>query len=103
MAVAFPFIPQLDSMDCGSTCLQTIFAYYNPKYSACSLRGKCFCNQEGVSMMGLSDVAESFGFHTQSVKLSWEQLREEALLPCVIHWNQNHFIVVYLSFSRNCT
>ena len=46
-------------------------------------------------MLGISDAAESIGFHTAGVKITWEQLKEEAPLPCIVHWNQKHFIVVY--------
>jgi ATP-binding cassette subfamily B protein len=46
-------------------------------------------------MLGISDAAESIGFRTAGVKITWEQLRDEANLPCIVHWNQRHFVVVY--------
>ena len=46
-------------------------------------------------MMGISDAAESIGFRTRGIKLTWEKLRDEAPLPCIVHWNQRHFVVVY--------
>lgn len=91
----FPTYHQLDSMDCGSTCLRIISKYYGRTFSAAGLREKCHTTREGVSMLGISDAAESIGFHTAGVKITWEQLKEEAPLPCIVHWNQKHFIVVY--------
>ena len=46
-------------------------------------------------MMGISDAAESIGFRTRGYRLTWEQLRDEVPLPCIVHWNQRHFVVVY--------
>lgn len=91
----FPHYNQLDAMDCGSTSLRMIAKYYGKYYSAQTLRERCFITREGVSMLGISDAAESIGFHTMGVKMTFEQLAEEAVLPCILHWNQNHFVVCY--------
>ena len=58
---------------------------------------KKICNTSivGSSFLSLADAAESLGFQSQGVKISWPQFRDEAKLPCIVHWNQNHFIVVY--------
>lgn len=86
---------QLDSMDCGPTCLRMIAKFYGKSYSLQTLREKCHITREGVSMLGISDAAESIGFRTTGVKLTWEQFRDEMPLPCIVHWNQKHFVVVY--------
>lgn len=91
----FPHCHQNEMMDCGPACLQMIAKFYGHHYSLQTLRQKCFITREGVSMLGLSDAAESIGFRTNGLKLTLEQLAEEALLPCVLHWNQNHFVVCY--------
>lgn len=91
----FPHYNQLDAMDCGSTSLRMIAKYYGKYYSAQTLRERCFITREGVSMLGISDAAESIGFRTMGVKITFEQLTEEAVLPCILHWNQNHFVVCY--------
>jgi ATP-binding cassette subfamily B protein len=72
-----------------------ISAYYGKNYSLDTIREKCHISREGVSMLGISEAAESIGFRTSGVKISWNQLRDEAPLPCIVHWNQNHFVVVY--------
>jgi len=91
----FPFFLQLDSMDCGPSCLRMIAKYYGKNYTLQSLRLKSFISNSGVSMLGISDAAESIGFRTRGYRLTWEQLRDEVPLPCIVHWNQRHFVVVY--------
>lgn len=82
-------------MDCGPTCLRMIARYYGKSYSLQELRKKSFITREGVSMLGISDAAEAIGFRTLGVKIPFERLKTEASLPCIVHWNQNHFVVVY--------
>ena len=82
-------------MDCGPTCLRMITKYYGRNYSLQTLREKSFVTREGVSMLGISDAAESIGFHTVGVKINIKQLFEDTTLPCILHWNQNHFVVLY--------
>ena len=86
---------QLDTMDCGPTCLRMIARHYGRSYSLQNLRERCHITREGVSMLGISDAAESIGFRATGVKITWEQLRDEMPLPCIVHWNQRHFVVVY--------
>lgn len=91
----FPFYKQLDMMDCGPTCLQMIAKYYGKTYTLQTLREKSFIGREGVSLLGLSDAAESIGMRTLAVKCTYEKLEEEVPVPCVAHWQQRHFVVVY--------
>lgn len=94
MSRRFPFYHQLDTMDCGPTCLRMIAKHYGKYYSLDTLRQKSYIGREGVSMLGISAAAESIGFRTIGVHITFQQLCE-APLPCIIHWKQNHFIVVY--------
>jgi ATP-binding cassette subfamily B protein len=91
----FPFFNQLDSMDCGPSCLGMIAKYYGKTYSLMTLRSKAFITNSGVSMLGISDAAESIGFRTRGYRLTWGQLCNEVPLPCIVYWNQLHFVVVY--------
>lgn len=91
----FPHYRQLDSMDCGPTCLRMIAKYYGRTYSLQALREKAFITREGVSMLGISEAAESIGFRATGVRITLEQLKNECPLPCILHWNQNHFVVCY--------
>ena len=92
---SFPHYLQLDAMDCGPTCLRMIAKYYGKTYSLQTLRAHSFITREGVSMLGISDAAESIGFRTMGVRITLEQLREEMPLPCILHWKQSHFVVCY--------
>ena len=95
MMKPFPHYQQLDSMDCGPSCLRMIAKYYGRCYSLQNLRERSFITRQGVSMLGISDAAESIGMRTQGVRISLQQLVEDVPLPCILHWNQNHFVVLY--------
>lgn len=96
----FPHYHQPDVMDCGPTCLKIVAEYYGRRFALPDLREKCFLNREGVSLLGISQGAESIGLRTLAVKLSFEQLQENTPLPCIIYWNQRHFVVVYQVTTR---
>jgi ATP-binding cassette subfamily B protein len=89
------FNRQRDSMDCGPTCLKMIVAFYGKNLSIQQLREKTEIGKDGVNMLGIAQCAESLGFHTQGMKVDFEKFRQEIPLPCIIHWAQNHFVVVY--------
>lgn len=91
----FPHYIQHDSSDCGPTCLRMIAKYYGKTYSSEMLRNHSFISREGVSMLGISDAAEYIGLRTLGVKITFDQLANEAILPCILHWNQKHFVVCY--------
>ena len=95
MAKSFPFYQQLDAMDCGPSCLRMIAKFYGKTYTLPTLRERCFITREGVSLLGISDAAESIGMRTLGVRTSFENLINDAQLPCILHWNQNHFVVCY--------
>lgn len=92
---SFVTYTQLDAMDCGPTCLRMIARHYGRHYSLETLRQHSFITREGVSMLGISDAAEYIGFRTSGVMISFEQLVKDAPLPCIVHWKQNHFVVVH--------
>ncbi len=82
-------------MDCGPTSLRIIARFYGRNHSLESLRKKSYTNREGSSLSQLAAAAESIGFRSLSAKIDFKQLTEDAPLPCIVHWNQNHFVVVY--------
>lgn len=92
---SFPSYRQLDSMDCGPTCLRIVARYYGRRYTLQELRDRSFLNRQGVSLLGISYAAEAIGFRTLNVKTRFEQLLRDTPLPCIAHWQQNHFVVVY--------
>ena len=82
-------------MDCSSTCLRMIAKHYGCAYSIQNLREKAFITGEGVSMLGISEAAETIGFRTSGVRITIDELEKECPLPCILHWNQWHFVVCY--------
>ncbi|MFD2033388.1 peptidase domain-containing ABC transporter [Belliella marina] len=91
----FKFFKQLDYMDCGPTCLKMVASFYGSEYTLDYLRSISYITKNGVSFLGLSEAAEKLGFRTLVGKISYEQLIKEVPLPCILHWNQEHFVVLY--------
>jgi len=81
-------------MDCGPTCLRMVCSYYGRKIAIQKLRALCYINRGGVNLLAISEAAEKIGLRSTGVKLSLNQLNE-AELPCILHWRQNHFVVLY--------
>ncbi|HJD11450.1 MAG TPA: peptidase domain-containing ABC transporter [Candidatus Phocaeicola caecigallinarum] len=90
----FQFYPQHDSMQCGIACLQMICKYYRKEYTSKRLAEYCFATTEGVSLLGISEAAGKLGLHTICGKVTLQQM-QRVTLPCILHWNQNHFVVLY--------
>lgn len=90
----FPIVSQHDAMQCGIACLQMICRYYGRIYDTETMSQYCHATTEGVSMLGISQAANALGLETVSAKLSVEKMMA-APLPCILHWNQNHFVVLY--------
>jgi ATP-binding cassette, subfamily B, bacterial len=93
--MSFPFVNQPDAMDCGPACLKMVAEFYKMSFSLESLRKKCYITREGVSFLGLSEAADSLGFRTLGVKIPFDMLNDNVPMPCIVHWRQRHFIVVY--------
>ncbi len=91
----FPFYKQHDSSDCGAACLRMIARHYGRHYSLEYLREQSYLDREGVTLMGISDAGEKIGLRTLGVKTGLSRLAHDIPLPCVAHWEQDHFIVVY--------
>lgn len=98
---SFPFFRQLDAKDCGPACLRMIAKSFGKNYSIQTLRERSHITRQGVSLVGISEAAESIGLRTVGVRLTWSQLLKTAPLPCIAHWDQKHFVVIYkISPSR---
>ncbi len=91
----FTYYQQHDAMDCGPTCLRMVAKHYGRGFSIQKLREATQIGKEGVSLLGISEAAESIDFKTLAVKVPFKQLEKDAPLPCIVHWKQNHFVVVY--------
>lgn len=91
----FPCYIQFDMMDCGPAALASIAAHYGKDYGIPELREYCFLTKDGVSMMGLEDAAQHIGFETLPVKTSVERLCKGKPFPCILHWDNVHFVALY--------
>lgn len=91
----FPFYRQLDGMDCGPTCLRMIARYYGKKFSVQQLRENSYIQRTGVNLLGISEAAESIGLRTTGIRTTIDKLKQQSKLPCILHWNQMHFVVLY--------
>lgn len=100
MAKKFPFFHQLERVDCGATCLRMIARYYDRYYSLEYLRELTYMGKQGVSLLEISDAAEGIGFQTLAVRTSYERLVEDVPLPCIAHWEDDHFVVVYQATDK---
>jgi ATP-binding cassette, subfamily B, bacterial len=91
----FPLFKQLESMDCGPTCLRMVAKHFGRAFSVQSLREASQIGRDGVNLLGISEAAERIGLKSLAIKVTIDKLIEEAPLPCIVHWNQVHFVVVY--------
>ena len=91
----FQFYQQPDTMDCGPTCLRMVAKYHKRSISLQKIRKLAETTRRGSSLQGLADAAEKIGFRTLGVKINFQKLQEEAPLPCIVFWNERHFVVVY--------
>lgn len=90
------FKPQLDEMDCGPACLAMISSNFSKNYTISFFREVAFITRQGISLMGISEASKKIGLETLSAKLNTETLIvNNNTLPCILHWNQNHFVVLY--------
>lgn len=95
----FPHEFQLDAKDCGPSCIKIIAKYYGRFYSLPFLRDLCGITREGVSFLDLSDACEAISLRTKSIKIDFNTL-QTIPLPCIVHWQEGHFIVVYKISNR---
>jgi ATP-binding cassette subfamily B protein len=92
----FPVYLQDKPAECGAVCLQMIFDYYGKHFSRDYLiKITKTDDKEGTSMLELHDAAKSLDFNTMGVRITYDKLRDEVLMPCILHWRGNHFVVLY--------
>ena len=95
----FPIYLQHDAMQCGVACLRMVCAHFGRQFSMEELSELCPTTSEGVSMLGISRAAEELGLHTACGRLTVDVLAT-APLPGILHWNQNHFVVLHRISGR---
>lgn len=93
-AMHLKFFKQHDTMGCGIACLQMICSNYGRNLTQDFLSTLCHATSEGVSLLSIEDAANSLGFTSACVRSTISEI-SVAPLPCILHWNQNHFVVLY--------
>jgi ATP-binding cassette subfamily B protein len=91
---------QLDIMDCGPTCLKMIFKHYGKQINLEGLKKASQIGTTGVSLLGMAEAAEKYGFRTISARLTFEELLADAPLPCILYWDHYHFVVLTPSANK---
>lgn len=94
MTQQFPIYKQRESKDCGPTCIKIVAKYYGKTINTKRLRDLSETTRTGSSLLGLSGAVENMGFRSLGIRLSFAKLCE-APLPCIVHWDKNHYVVVY--------
>lgn len=89
------FTRQFDQMDCGPACIRMVASHYGKDYSLSYLRSLSHLTREGVSVAGIRDALNEIGANSASFEMTMEQLKEKCPLPAILHWEQNHFVVLY--------
>lgn len=93
-------IKQKDSMQCGIACLSSICLYYGKKYSLAFLEKLCHSTSEGISLKAIADGANKLGLNSRTGLISADYFCENDM-PCILHWDQKHFVILYkVSKSR---
>ncbi|MEQ9402847.1 MAG: peptidase domain-containing ABC transporter [Cyclobacteriaceae bacterium] len=91
----FPFYKQLDLRDCGAVCLKIIAKHYGKYLDLPFLKERCGTSREGVSIFDICTAADSIGLKSAASKVDFATLAKKAPLPCIVHWQEKHFLVVY--------
>ena len=94
MTVRVPFYPQLSERDCGATCLRMIAKAHGISISMERARDLSQTTFSGADLAGIAKGAESLGFDTLAAELPYEELLKGDLLPCILHWDRDHFVVL---------
>lgn len=89
------FTRQFDQMDCGPSCIRMVASAYGKDYPLSYLRSLSHLTREGVSIAGIRDALQQIGLRSATFEMTFEQLRDHCPLPAILHWEQNHFVVLY--------
>ncbi len=103
MPKKYPVYKQLDTRDCGPTCLRMVSKYYGQSHDIAYLRDISSLARDGTSLGGLAEAAEKIGFSTLALSTTYNDLANQIPLPCIAHWRQRHYVVVYEANDKKIT
>ena len=89
-----PLILQSEMAECGLACLAMILGFYKYHLSLMQLRRQYKITMRGVTIDQLKNIAQDIGFVAKVLRIDINQF-SSLQLPCVIHWDMNHFMVLH--------
>lgn len=89
------FTQQFDQMDCGPACIRMIANAYGREYPLSYLRTLAHLTREGVSVAGIRNALDCIGMKSATFEMTLKELRSECPLPAILHWEQNHFVILH--------
>ncbi len=89
-----PVIIQMEALECGAACLTMVLAYFGKWIPLEQVRSDCGVSRDGSNAKNVLLAARSYGLDASGYRFEPDDLREEGLYPCIIHWNFNHFVVL---------
>ncbi len=89
-----PVVMQMEALECGAASLAMIMAYYDKWVALEQVRLDCGVSRDGSSAKNILIAARNYGFEAQGFRCELSALRDSISLPCIIHWNFNHFVVL---------
>ena len=95
-----PVVMQMEALECGAASLAMVMAYYGKWVPLEQVRLDCGVSRDGSNAKNVLVAARSYGFEAQGFRCEVDALRDSIALPCIIHWNFNHFVVLD-GFSGN--
>ena len=95
-----PVVMQMEALECGAASLTMILAYYGKWLPLERLRMDCGVSRDGSSAKNIVKAARNYGMKVRAFRYEPEELRENGIFPCIVHWEFNHFIVVN-GFKKN--
>ena len=96
-----PVVMQMEALECGAACLTMILAHYGKWLPLEQVRADCGVSRDGSKAGNLLKAARSYGLEAKGYKAGLEAVKNLDRLPCIIHWNLNHFVVL-CGFRGNC-
>ena len=93
-AVKVPVIMQMEALECGAASLAMVMAYYGKWVPLEQVRLDCGVSRDGSNARNVLVAARSYGFKAEGFRCEPDVLRRDIALPCIIHWNFNHFVVL---------
>lgn len=93
--LGFTYYQQLEEMDCGAACLRMVARDHGRYYPLEKLRESTRITVEGVTLLNISEGAEQIGLQTLALPVTLRQLEDDIPLPCILPWNEEHFVVLH--------